>query len=58
MFQRIIVEDWTLCLPLVSFIVFFAVYVVVTLRVLRLRPAERRRLAALPLDDISNNQPP
>jgi Mg2+/citrate symporter len=50
MFHRMIVEDWALCIPIISFIIFAVVFVLVTLRALCLSEAERKRLAALPLD--------
>lgn len=50
MFQRLIVEDWALCIPVVSFFIFAGVFVLVTLRALRLGAAEQTRLAALPLE--------
>ena len=56
MFQRIIVEDWALCIPVVSFLIFATVFVLVTLRALRLGEAERKRLASLPLDEQTENQ--
>ena len=51
MFRRIILDDWMLCLPLISFMIFVPLFVLVTIRALRLGKAERQRLAALPLDD-------
>jgi hypothetical protein len=51
MFQRMIVEDWALCIPIVSFCIFAAVFVLVSVRALRLGAAERKHLAALPLEE-------
>jgi hypothetical protein len=51
MFQRMIVDDWALCIPVISFFMFAAVFVLVTCRALLLGKAERTRLAALPLDE-------
>jgi len=51
MFQRIFVEDWALCIPIISFFIFAAVFLLVTLRALRLGESERKHLASLPLDD-------
>lgn len=51
MFQRMIVEEWALSLPVISFFIFAAVFVLVTLRALRLGKTERTRLASLPLED-------
>lgn len=56
MFQRMIVEDWALCIPLVSFCIFAAVFVLVTVRALRLGAAERKHLASLPLEETTEPQ--
>ena len=53
MFQRMIVEDWALCIPLVSFCIFAVVFVLVTVRALRLGEAERKHLASLPLEETT-----
>ena len=53
MFQRVIVEDWAFGLSILSFVMFAGVYVLVTVRALRLGKAERARLAALPLEKQS-----
>lgn len=50
MFKRIFVEDWALCVPIISFCIFFVVFVAVTIRALRIGKSERERLASLPLD--------
>ena len=51
MFQRVIVDEWMFCLPVVSFAVFAVVFLLVTVRALRLGKAECRRLASLPLEE-------
>lgn len=51
MFKRILVEDWVLLVPIVSFCIFAAVFLVVAVRALRMRKSERERMASLPLDD-------
>ena len=53
MFQRILHEDWTYVIPFISFGLTFAVFVVATVRALRIRPGDRKRLAALPLDETN-----
>lgn len=58
MFQRVLVEDWTLCLPFVSFFLFAAVFAVVTIRAMALRKPERERLAALPLEEHAETPEP
>jgi hypothetical protein len=50
MFKRIFVEDWALCVPIISFCIFFTVFVAVTIRALRIGKSERERLASMPLD--------
>ena len=50
MFKRIFVEDWALCVPIISFCIFFVVFLAVTIRALRIGKSERERLASLPLD--------
>lgn len=58
MFQRVLVEDWTLYLPFVSFFLFAAVFAVVTIRAMALRKPERERLAALPLEEHAEPHEP
>jgi hypothetical protein len=55
MFKRIFVEDWALCVPIISFCIFFVVFVAVTIRALRIGKSERERLASLPLEPDSEN---
>ena len=56
MFKRILVEGWAHFVPIISFCIFFTVFLVVSIRALRLKKSERERLAALPLEsnDPSN----
>ncbi len=51
MFKRIILEDWANLVPLTAFLVLFTIFLLTTLRAIRLRPAERERMAHLPLSD-------
>ena len=51
MFHRIIHAGWTDIIPILSFGLLFLVFVVATVRALRLKPDERQRLAELPLQD-------
>ena len=55
MFQRVNLEDWADSIPLIAFIIFAVIFVLVTIRALRLRKDERERLAALPLDNHIEN---
>jgi hypothetical protein len=50
MFKRVIVENWALYVPIISFVIFAVVFAAVTVRALRIGKAERERLASLPLD--------
>lgn len=49
MFQRITHESWVTIIPMLAFGIMFTVFVVTTIRALRLPAGERNRLAALPL---------
>lgn len=51
MFSRVTHEDWTTIVPMIAFGVMFTVFVITTIRALRLKPEERERLATLPLKD-------
>ena len=55
MFKRDFVEDWALCIPFIAFFIFATVFVLVSLRALRLGKAERTYLASLPLEDHAEN---
>ncbi len=55
MFKRILIDGWSLYVPVISFVIFAVVFVVVSVRALRIGKAERERLAALPLDETSEN---
>ncbi len=51
MFKRIFYEDWATIIQMSAFVILFTVFLVTTIRAIRLRPSERRRLASLPLED-------
>ncbi|MBC8127772.1 MAG: hypothetical protein H8M99_11590 [Gloeobacteraceae cyanobacterium ES-bin-144] len=55
MFKRVFVEDWALYIPYIAFFKFFTVFIMVSIRAMRLGEAERNRLALLPLDDTPEN---
>lgn len=57
MFKRIFVEDWAQIIPMISFFIFASVFVLVTIRAMRLRKPERERLAAMPLDQSEKSSP-
>ena len=53
MFKRILVDEWALSVPIISFVLIAGVFVIATIRALRLGRNERDRLASLPLEDAS-----
>ena len=50
MFKRVFVEDWAQIIPIISFCIFAVVFLLVSIRAMRLRKPERERMASLPLD--------
>jgi hypothetical protein len=50
MFKRVIIENWALYVPFISFFIFATVFIAVTIRALRIGKTERERLASLPLE--------
>lgn len=54
MFKRIVHEDWVAIVPMIAFGLLFLVFIIATIRALRLRPSERNRMSHLPLDDSSH----
>ena len=51
MFKRMFVEDWAVWAPIISFVLIAAVFVIMTVRALRISPKDREHLESLPLDD-------
>ena len=58
MFKRVILEDWANLVPMIAFGVLFTVFLVTTLRAIRLKPAEQKRMADLPLQDSDQPSDP
>jgi hypothetical protein len=56
MFKRVVLEEWATIVPIIAFVVLFGVFLVTTLRAVRMRPAERDRMSNLPLAE-SNEEP-
>jgi hypothetical protein len=52
-FKRVVFEDWALWMPMISFGVFFLVFVIVSIRAILMHKPEQERLASLPLEDPS-----
>ena len=58
MFKRVILEEWANLVPMIAFGVLFTVFAFAMLWALRLKPAERTRMADLPLQDSKDNSDP
>jgi membrane protein implicated in regulation of membrane protease activity len=57
MFKRIIYDDWTSFVPLISFWFTFGVFLIITVRALLLKKEKVRHLENLPLEDEPNSTP-
>ena len=55
MFKRVILEEWASIVPMIAFGILFLVFLVTTLRAVRMRPADRERMSKLPLQDPSED---
>jgi hypothetical protein len=51
MFKRIIHEQWTMVVPIISFILTAAVFVIFTIRALIMREKDTHHLSSLPLKE-------
>lgn len=51
MFKRLILEDWTVVMPVMAFFFTVAVFLYTTIRAMRLSKPRREELANLPLGD-------
>jgi hypothetical protein len=54
MFKRVIIEDWADLVAMAAFGILFVVFLATTLRAIRLRPDERKRMGELPLQDSND----
>jgi len=57
MFHRVIHENWTTIIPVVSFWILFVIFLGATLRSVLMKKSEAERMAALPLDDSPPPRP-
>lgn len=55
MFQRVSHDQWTSVIPVLSFVLIFGVFVIATIRALRMKQGEREHLASLPLEEADRN---
>ena len=51
MFKRVILEEWASVVPILAFVTLFTVFLVTTLRAIRLSPEQRSHMADLPLTE-------
>jgi hypothetical protein len=51
MFHRLLFDDWVVIFPLVAFITAVSVYVTLTWRALKMRPAQLNHFENLPFND-------
>jgi hypothetical protein len=51
MFKRIIHEQWTMVVPIISFILTAAVFLIFTIRALIMRKSDTTHLSSLPLTE-------
>jgi hypothetical protein len=56
MFKRILMEDWAVYVPIISFVLIAGVFIAATIRALRLSKDQREHLASLPLEDSTENR--
>lgn len=50
MFRRVVLEDWVHVFPLIGFVILFTIFLVVILRVSRMKKKNVDRMSSLPLD--------
>jgi hypothetical protein len=58
MFKRIIYDDWTTLVPLISFWFTFGVFLAICLRALLLKRETVRHISRLPLEDQGESTSP
>lgn len=51
MFKRVVLEDWASIVPMIAFGLLAGVFLITSLRAIRLGPQERERMSRLPLSD-------
>lgn len=56
MFKRLIYEDWTTYVPIISFWFTFTVFLAISLRALLLKKDTVRHMSHLPLEDDESSQ--
>lgn len=51
MFQRINYEDWQMLYPIVGFSIFFLIFLVAVIWIMRMKKEKVDRMGRMPLDD-------
>ncbi|WP_265594309.1 hypothetical protein [Haloferula sp. BvORR071] len=51
MFKRVILEEWASIVPMIAFAVLALVFIVATIRALKMKPGDREHLSRMPLSD-------
>lgn len=54
MFKRIIYDDWTSVIPIISFWLTFSVFIAICIRALLLKKATVNEMAQLPFEEDKN----
>lgn len=52
MFKRVFVEDWAQIIPIISFCIFAVVFLLTSIRAMRISKQDRERMAKLPLEGM------
>ena len=58
MFRRVVIEDWVVSAPLISFAIIGLVFIIVTIRALRMTKDNQDHLSSLPLEDHTKTENP
>jgi cbb3-type cytochrome oxidase subunit 3 len=53
MFQRINYEDWQVLFPIIGFAIFFLIFLVAVIWIMRMKKEKVDRMGQMPLDDDS-----
>jgi hypothetical protein len=56
MFKRVIVDEWVISAPVISFVLIGGVFIIATIIALRMSKNKCEHLASLPLEDSEENK--
>lgn len=57
MFKRIIYDNWTEIIPIISFWITFSIFIAIVIRSIFMKPTEAKRMGHMPLQDANKTQP-